>query len=62
MTRMGRTGIEPVTLGLKVLHFDGNVVLKKRRFSRVFKPLARAVDSSLRLLKQGLTLLWTRLE
>jgi hypothetical protein len=29
---MGRTGIEPVTLGLKVLHIDGKPNLKKRRF------------------------------
>jgi hypothetical protein len=35
---MGRAGIEPATLGLKVPHFEGKPDLKKRRFKPLNKP------------------------
>ena len=39
---MGRAGLEPATLGLKVLHIDGKPNLKKRRFEPLSKPLHTA--------------------
>jgi hypothetical protein len=36
---MGRAGIEPATLGLKVLHIDRKPILKKRRFEPLVNPL-----------------------
>ena len=41
---MGRTGIEPVTLGLKVLHIDRNANSKKRRFEPLNKPFCIALN------------------
>ena len=35
---MGRAGLEPATLGLKVLHIGGKPNLKKRRFEPLVKP------------------------
>jgi hypothetical protein len=35
---MGRAGIEPAALGLKVLHIDRKRILKKRRFDALNKP------------------------
>jgi hypothetical protein len=35
---MGRAGLEPATLGLKVLHIDRKPNLKKRRFDALDKP------------------------
>jgi hypothetical protein len=39
---MGRAGLEPATLGLKVLHIGGNRNLKKRRFDALNKPFRSA--------------------
>jgi hypothetical protein len=39
---MGRAGLEPATLGLKVLHIEGKPNLKKRRFERLSKRLRPA--------------------
>jgi hypothetical protein len=35
---MGRAGIEPATLGLKVLQISTKYDLKKHRFGPLFKP------------------------
>jgi hypothetical protein len=39
---MGRAGIEPPTLGLKILHIDRKANLKKRRFEALSKRLRAA--------------------
>jgi hypothetical protein len=41
---MGRTGIEPVTLGLKVLQIETYVDLKKRRFRAVGERLSLSFE------------------
>jgi hypothetical protein len=41
---MGRTGIEPVTLGLKVLHIEVKSNMKKRRFEPLYKPFRNALE------------------
>jgi hypothetical protein len=46
---MGRAGIEPATLGLKVLHIAGKQGLKKRRFDPLDKPF-RVRSKLLRML------------
>ena len=40
---MGRAGLEPATLGLKVLHIDGKLTLQKRRFEPLDKPFRAGV-------------------
>jgi hypothetical protein len=42
---MGRAGIEPATLGLKVLHIAGKPNLKKRRFESLIKPFNISLES-----------------
>jgi hypothetical protein len=41
---MGRAGLEPATLGLKVLHIDSKPNLKKRRFELLDKPFCASFD------------------
>jgi hypothetical protein len=45
--RMGRAGLEPATLGLKVLHIDAKTNLKKRRFKPLYKPFRNSLGAVL---------------
>jgi hypothetical protein len=44
---MGRAGLEPATLGLKVLHFLKNSRLEKRRFRPLFMGFSAVGDTRL---------------